>query len=426
MAAPRAAIDRTRFGRGGEVDGGLRQRQPRLGHADQLHGLRRGGRRLQRRRIGHADVLAGVDHQSSRDEPGVLARGDHPGQIVQGGVDVRPSDRFDERADDVVVLISVSVVAHRRPVDTGLDGRQVVSTVPSVAVRPVQLRRPPRAPSGLGARRRRPDATMCSIASSAIVDRPAETRARRRPRGSSTSRMSRRIERLQLQHQRPRQQRRHHRERRVLRGRADQQHDPVLHGGEQRVLLRLGESVHLVDEQHGLLAVTAVASGEFDDRPHFLDAGGQRRQRLEPTPGAPEINDASVVLPVPGGPYSITDAAPDPSTSRRSGAPGPSRCCCRPPRRGSRAHADRQRPGGGRPCLRLGERPRRRGLGPADRTARPRRARRSPQPGRVQRRCGGDAEVRDVGQSGAGGRGGEVGPPPDDDRGIGGVQRQAV
>ena len=44
-------------------------------------------------------------------------------------------------------------------------------------------------------------------------------------------------------------------------------------------------------------------------------------------PVAPEMRDASVVFPVPGGPYKMTDAAPEPSTSRRSGEPGLSRCC---------------------------------------------------------------------------------------------------
>ena len=42
----------------------------------------------QRGRVGQPDVLAGQDDQPAGDEPGVLARLDHPGQVVQGGVDV--------------------------------------------------------------------------------------------------------------------------------------------------------------------------------------------------------------------------------------------------------------------------------------------------------------------------------------------------
>ena len=92
-------------------------------------------------------------------------------------------------------------------------------------------------------------------------------------------------ERLQLQDQRPRQQRRDDRERRVLRGGRDQQHHPVLDGGQQRVLLGLGEPVHLVDEQHGLLAVRGRPAGDVDDGADLLDPGRQRRQRLEPAAG---------------------------------------------------------------------------------------------------------------------------------------------
>src|SRR4051795_2799875 len=42
---------------------------------------------------------------------------------------------------------------------------------------------------------------------------------------------------------------------------------------------------------------------------------------------ASEMTCASVVLPVPGGPYSTSDIGSSDSTSRRSGARGPSRCC---------------------------------------------------------------------------------------------------
>src|SRR4051795_4350876 len=52
------------------------------------------------------------------------------------------------------------------------------------------------------------------------------------------------------------------------------------------------------------------------------DSASKRR------PVACEISDASVVFPVPGGPYRMTEAAPDPSTIRRSGEFGCSRCSC--------------------------------------------------------------------------------------------------
>lgn len=134
-------------------------------------------------------------------------------------------------------------------------------------------------------------------------------------------------QRLQVQDQRPRQQRCHDRERRVLGGRGDQQHDAILDRVEQRVLLGLGEAVDLVDEQDGLLPVCQSTPRHVDDRADLFDPRRQRRQRLETAARGLADQEAIVVLPVPGGPYSITDAAPDPAISRRSGARSPSRCC---------------------------------------------------------------------------------------------------
>ena len=45
-------------------------------------------------------------------------------------------------------------------------------------------------------------------------------------------------------------------------------------------------------------------------------------------PAAPLTREAIVVLPVPGGPHRITEAAPDPSMSRRRGDPGATRSAC--------------------------------------------------------------------------------------------------
>ena len=91
------------------------------GKPDQRDGLRRGHGRRQRGGVGHADVLAGQDHEPAGDEPRVLPGLDHAREVVQRGVDVAAADGLDERAGDVVVLVAVAVVAHRRPVDGGLD-----------------------------------------------------------------------------------------------------------------------------------------------------------------------------------------------------------------------------------------------------------------------------------------------------------------
>ena len=68
-----------------------------------------------------------------------------------------------------------------------------------------------------------------------------------------------RLELLEREHARARQQRPDHLERRVLRRRADQRHRAVLDERQDRVLLRLVEAVDLVDEQHGALAQSRAA-----------------------------------------------------------------------------------------------------------------------------------------------------------------------
>ena len=77
----------------------------------------------------------------------------------------------------------------------------------------------------------------------------------------------------------PAQQGRIHLEEGVLRGRPDEHHQPVLDGGQQHVLLGLGEPVHLVDEEHRALAVLAQAAPGLGQRlPHVLHAGGRGRE----------------------------------------------------------------------------------------------------------------------------------------------------
>lgn len=67
------------------------------------------------------------------------------------------------------------------------------------------------------------------------------------------------------------------------------------------------------------LSITARTSFTPADN---ADSASNRR------PVACEISAASVVLPLPGGPYRMADATPEPSTRRRRGDPGASRWSC--------------------------------------------------------------------------------------------------
>src|SRR5690606_2915965 len=98
---------------GGDVDHGLGERDPTLGHAEHLHGLHRGDRDLEGGGIGHPHLLARGDDDAAGDESRVLPRLDHAGEIVQGGVHIAAPHRLDEGAGHVVVLVSGAVVADR-------------------------------------------------------------------------------------------------------------------------------------------------------------------------------------------------------------------------------------------------------------------------------------------------------------------------
>ena len=208
----------------------------------------------QRLRVGHADVLGRGDDDAAGDEPRVLAGLDHPGQVVQRGVDVAAPHRLDERADDVVVLVALSVVAQQRPVDRRRDGvgvddraRSSSSVRPAPAVGATARRGLERGQRASGVAGREPDDRRAGFV--------AEDDGAAEPAGVLHRAVDEHAEvgvgqRLERQQQRPGQQRRDHRERRVLGGRGDEDHPAVLDAGQQGVLLGLAEPVDLVEEQH--------------------------------------------------------------------------------------------------------------------------------------------------------------------------------
>lgn len=212
---------------------------------------------------------------------GSLPRLDHPGQVVQGRVHVGAADRLDERAGHVVVLVAVAVVLHRGAVDGRLDRLQGDLRLPrgdGRTGRRLQCgERPPRVAAGdpqqmglgvLGQGDRAAEPPL-------LDERPAQERAQVVVG-----------QRLQGEQQGAREQRRDDREVRVLRGGGDEGDPAVLHGGEQGVLLGLGEAVDLVQEEDGLLAESAGrAPRALDDGPDLLDARGDRGELDEPFVG---------------------------------------------------------------------------------------------------------------------------------------------
>ena len=131
---------------------------------------------------------------------------------------------------------------------------------------------------------------------------------------------------------------------------ADEQHDPVLHRGQQGVLLGLGEAVHLVDEQHRLLAREEAAAGQFDDAAHFLHPGGQRGQCLEAAAGGPR--DQRRERGLAGAGRTVQEdgrGAPTPPRGVAAAHRGPADAAARPPRRACGDACARPAVRGGRP-----------------------------------------------------------------------------
>ena len=90
------------------------------------------------------------------------------------------------------------------------------------------------------------------------------------------------IERFEPEQRRTAAQRRVDLEERVLGRRADERQRAVFDRRQERVLLRLGEAVDLVEEQDRALSALAEAvAGVLDGRPDVLHAGVHRRELLE-------------------------------------------------------------------------------------------------------------------------------------------------
>ena len=138
-----------------------------------------------------------------------------------------------------LVLVALTVVAHRGPVDRGLGGGQVDLVQPGRLSRPRGGLEVGQRPAGVTAGQ--PEQVVARVVGERHC--PAETALV--DEGGVHHRADVLVgQRLQGEQQRAGQQRGDHAEERVLGGGRDQRHPAVLHAGEQRVLLGLGEPVN--------------------------------------------------------------------------------------------------------------------------------------------------------------------------------------
>ena len=92
-----------------QIDDGLGQGNEPFGHADALHGLGGGDGQRQGHGIGQADVLGGRDHEPAAAKARILAGFEHASQVVQGGVRVAAAYGFDHGRGQLVVGVAVAV-----------------------------------------------------------------------------------------------------------------------------------------------------------------------------------------------------------------------------------------------------------------------------------------------------------------------------
>ena len=180
------------------------------------------------------------------------------------------------------MLVAVPVVAHRCPVDRALQRREVERAL-------VDTGRLERGQSAPGVSAGEGDQVVLSLRGEL---QPAAVAARVGEGAADHLADVVVGQRFQAQQQRPRQQRRDDREERVLGGRGDEREPAVLDRREQHVLLRLGEAVHLVEEEQGTLAACRQrAAGVLDDGPHVLHGGVHGRQLAIAPPGRQQVRD---------------------------------------------------------------------------------------------------------------------------------------
>ncbi len=246
-----------------QVDGGLGERVARLRQPHVLDRGGRGGGERERRRVGVADVLGGEDHHPPHDEPRVLAALEHHREVVQRRVGVRAAGGLDPRGDVVVVAVALLVVEDGSTLQGVLDARERHALA--------DLRSVPELPRGGGGQLERVQggARVAFAAGREELDRRVLDLGR--PRARALRRLPARAvaaphqlrgrapqdrrdllgrERLQRVHAQARQESAVDLERGVLGGGADERHQVLLDGRQQRVLLGLVEAVDLVEEQH--------------------------------------------------------------------------------------------------------------------------------------------------------------------------------
>lgn len=108
-------VDLTTFGRSGQVNSRLCDNTIGFGHSDQLNGIECGQCNANCMWIGQANVFAGRSHQTTADVSGIFPACHHSRAPIQCRILVGCANRFVQRRNHIVMLVSLTVVQHVRP-----------------------------------------------------------------------------------------------------------------------------------------------------------------------------------------------------------------------------------------------------------------------------------------------------------------------
>ena len=242
-----------------------------------MKGLPRRHRHRQRVGIGQPDVLGRHRDGATEEHHRVLPAVEHPGHPVERTLRIASAQRLVIGAEEVEVLLARLVIA-REPHLHGLARhvhRHMASAADVCRCGLQHGQRPAGVAIGLGG----DELQRVVVGHQFFVRKAAFTIGKRaieqRPDVG-------RIQRLQHEHPRAREQRAVDFKAGVLGGGADQGDGAVFGGREQAILLGLVEAMNLVHEQHGAgTARIQPAAGEIDDLADAGHALGDRAERLE-------------------------------------------------------------------------------------------------------------------------------------------------
>ena len=237
------AIRRVRLRGCRKVHRRLRQDDAPLRHPNKGHRIRRCLGNHESLGIRHSDIFRGEDDHTSGNKPGILSRHHHAGQVMQRRVHIGTPDRFNESANDVIVLVAIFVISNQSRIHSLRS--DVRGDRPTLTCGPGHSFEDCQRLTGIGSRHSHNVLTRLWRQ----VNRAGKSsRVRECPVDKSPNRGI--VQRMQRQQQTAAEQRAHNGKRGIFCGCRHQGNPAIFHGRQKSILLGLSEAMHLIDKEN--------------------------------------------------------------------------------------------------------------------------------------------------------------------------------